>query len=110
MIFYFSATGNSKHVACQLANATGDKAVNILDYSLDQPISLMDEKMVGIITPVYCGGVPYPVADFLKKAKLIQASMGYENFFSALKKAEPLESSFTKRKTPRAKATHRSII
>lgn len=71
MIFYFSATGNSKHVACQLAKTTGDKAVNILDYPLEQSIDLVGEEMVGIITPVYCGGVPYPVVDFLKKAKLI---------------------------------------
>lgn len=70
MIFYFSATGNSKHVASQIASVTEDKAVSILDCSLDQAIDLSGEKRIGIVTPVYCGGVPYPVADFLKKAKL----------------------------------------
>lgn len=80
MIFYFSATGNSKHVANRLADATDDRAVNILDYSLEQTIELSDEKMVGIVTPVYCGGVPYPVADFLKKAKLKIAPNTYLYF------------------------------
>ena len=43
MIFYFSATGNSKHVAEEIAAKTGDNAVSILDVK-DSELNLASEK------------------------------------------------------------------
>ena len=68
MIFYFSATGNSKYVAQRLAEATGDTAVSILDWS-GRPVSVSSSERLGIVTPDYCGGVPSVAADFLKTTR-----------------------------------------
>lgn len=68
MIFYFSATGNSCHVANRLAAATEDKAVSILDLQ-GQPVTIGPGERFVLVYPNYCGGVPSVVADFLKKGK-----------------------------------------
>ena len=63
MIFYFSATGNSKYVADRIAAATGDKTISISDcckggvFSFDEA-----DKTVGIVSlrlglANYCSGV-----------------------------------------------------
>lgn len=70
MIFYFSATGNSKHVVDKIIAGTVEKAVSVLDCSLSEPIEISAGESLGIVSPVYCGGVPYPVVDFLQKANL----------------------------------------
>ena len=72
MIFYFSATGNSKHIAEKIANATNDKTVNIADcvrdglYSFD----LAEDEKAGFIIPVYYFNIPIIVAEFLSKIKI----------------------------------------
>lgn len=68
MIFYFSATGNSKYVAARIAEATGDTAVSILDWS-GGPVSVSAGGRLGIVTPDYCGGIPSVTAYFLKAAR-----------------------------------------
>lgn len=68
MIFYFSATGNSKYTAQRLAQATGDEAISILDWG-GRPVAASSGERLGFVTPDYCGGVPSVAADFLKTAR-----------------------------------------
>ena len=63
MICYFSATGNSKHVAELIADSLGDRAVSV--EGLDPRIGLSDGEMFGIVTPVYCWELPLPTQEFL---------------------------------------------
>ncbi len=72
MIFYFSATGNSRHVAQQIAESLGDRAIPI-DICLKNEkfnfVALPDEK-IGFVCPVYNLGLPVTVIDFIKKLNL----------------------------------------
>lgn len=71
MIFYFSATGNSRYVTKRIAAAVNDETIPIEDcikkgeYSFD-----VEGKKVGIVTPTYAWGLPLLVEDFLKNLKL----------------------------------------
>lgn len=70
MIFYFSATGNSRYLSERIAVAIDDKTISIEDctkkgeYSFD-----VEGKTVGIVTPTYAWGLPLLVEDFLKNLK-----------------------------------------
>lgn len=72
MIFYFSATGNSKYVATHLANITKDQPVSITEcYKAGQYEFEMEEnENVGFVTPTYFLGLPSVVTDFLKQMKI----------------------------------------
>ena len=72
MIFYFSATGNSKYVADRVAEATNDYTISIVDCLKKQAcdFDVTEENQVGIICPTYCWGLPNIVAEFLKKLVL----------------------------------------
>ena len=69
MIFYFTATGNSKFIAERIAAQTGDRLVDIAEcvragnYSYD----LADDEALGFVVPVYFYGIPIIVGDFLRK-------------------------------------------
>lgn len=65
MIFYFSGTGNSEWVACQLARLTGDEAVNIT--ALREIPKVWDVEQLGFVFPVYAWGAPEPVISFAKR-------------------------------------------
>lgn len=67
MIYYFSATGNSRHVAERIASALNSDTRNIADCLRDQAWSgrpAADEP-VGIVFPVYFWGLPSIVREFL---------------------------------------------
>lgn len=51
MIVYFSGTGNSRHVAQELAALTSDKATRLLD------VNDIDCRVLGVVCPVYSWGV-----------------------------------------------------
>lgn len=72
MVFYFSATGNSKYVASRIADFTQDRLVSISDCLKRQEFSfdLKEGESVGLVSPVYFGGLPAVVEDFLDKLKL----------------------------------------
>ena len=70
MIFYFSATGNSKYVAQKAALATNDKIISITDCLTRGNFEFEAEEYLGIISPTYVWGPPDLVLDFLKKFKL----------------------------------------
>lgn len=67
MVFYFSGTGNSKHVAQCLAHATKEKCVSITDCMRNGEFSfsLCKDERVGFVTPVYFWGLPDIVVRFL---------------------------------------------
>ena len=72
MIFYFSATGNSKYAAERLAAATEDRVVFLRDairgrsYRYD----IGRDERIGFVVPVYFQGLPSILHFFLKKLEL----------------------------------------
>lgn len=64
MIYYFSATGNSRHVANRLAESLSESITPVLDV-LDMGIQV-DDRMI-LVYPNYCGGVPSVIREFLQK-------------------------------------------
>ncbi len=63
MIVFFSATGNCKYVAQQIADATHDTAVSI--EKQEPIISLTPDEMFGVVTPTYCWELPGPMRTWL---------------------------------------------
>lgn len=72
MIFYFSATGNSRYVAERTAAVTGDRCVSVTECIKTETLSFTpgSEEAVGIISPVYFWGLPSIVKEFLKRLRL----------------------------------------
>lgn len=72
MIFYFSATGNSRHVARRISEKTGDRAVSVTDClksgTFDFEIGAGEN--IGFITPTYSLGLPVTVIDFIEKLNI----------------------------------------
>lgn len=66
MIFYFSATGNSKHAAETLAKALDEKICSITEYDTDT-YSLSEHECLGIVTPTYSWELPSVTREFLKR-------------------------------------------
>ena len=72
MIFYFSATGNSKYVAQRLLNATGGELISIPECMSAGRFSFAaaEGEAVGIVFPTFFWGLPSIVEEFLQKLKL----------------------------------------
>lgn len=72
MIFYFSATGNSRHIAQRIAKATGVEAVSISDCLKNKRFSFsaQEDEIIGFVTPTYSLGLPITVIDFIDKLNL----------------------------------------
>lgn len=72
MIFYFSATGNSRHIAQRIAKATGVEALSVSDCLKGKTFSFLAEKdeIIGFVTPTYSLGLPITVIDFIDKLNL----------------------------------------
>lgn len=72
MILYFSATGNSEHVARRVAAATGDKVMSIERFDAESlRLALAGGPcQLGFVAPVYAWGLPTPMIEFLKTADL----------------------------------------
>ncbi len=72
MIFYFSATGNSRHAAQKIAKALGESAVSITEcLKKDFPNFIADKnESIGFVFPVYNFGLPVTVIDFIKKLNI----------------------------------------
>lgn len=75
MIFYFSATGNSKRAAERIAQETGDTnlismgtVMRTAETNRNQArfrYTLAEDEQLGIVSPVYCWGLPSVVNEFL---------------------------------------------
>ncbi len=72
MILYFSATGNNKYIAQELAKALNDTAVSIQDKiaNSDYVISLKEGESLGFVTPTYFYGLPSIVMDYFHQVKV----------------------------------------
>ncbi|WP_162610825.1 EFR1 family ferrodoxin [Gordonibacter sp. An230] len=72
MIFYYSATGNSRHAAKRLAAALDDTAVSVLDCRAESRTSfaLPAGEPLGLVTPTYFMGLPTLMSDFLDALEL----------------------------------------
>lgn len=67
MIFYFSATGNSKHVAERLAAGLNTELTDIAEFLNSGKLAYeaSGDEVIGIVSPVYFGGIPSIVKAFL---------------------------------------------
>lgn len=65
MIFYFSATGNSRYVAKRLAQLNQDTLFEIGCHE-SRTYRIMDGESIGFVMPTYYWGVPKVVLDFIK--------------------------------------------
>lgn len=72
MIFYFSATGNSKYVAERIAAATDDHLVYLRDAirSRSYQYDVSRESRIGFVSPTYFFGLPSILHFFLEKLTL----------------------------------------
>lgn len=79
MIFYFSATGNSKYVAERIAAATGDRLIFLRDAvrSRCYRYDVSREERVGFVVPVYFQGIPSILRFFLEKLELTGCAEPY---------------------------------
>lgn len=72
MIFYFSATGNSRHVAERIAESIGDRAIPIADCLKNERFNFITQpnEKIGFVCPVYNFSLPITVTDFIEKLNL----------------------------------------
>ena len=79
MIFYFTATGNSKFIAERLAAQTGHQIANIAESVRADRYSykLADSEAIGFVVPVYFYGIPIIVEEFLRKLDVPQEHYTY---------------------------------
>ncbi len=72
MIFYFSATGNSCHIAKLIAEKTGDRCADITECLKKDLCNFIADKNenIGFIFPVYNFGLPITVCRFIDKLNL----------------------------------------
>jgi len=100
MIFYFSGTGNSKWIAQEIAKRTDDQVDSIVDY---KTLVKIEDKVVGLVFPIYAWGAPELVLEFVKKIEgrpsfsFAIATCGGEAGYALdkLDKAFPLDSMYT---------------
>ena len=73
MILYFSATGNTKYVAQQLAEATDDCIVSLKDLMRSESyvLELSATENFGVVMPTYWEGLPSILLDYLEKAIIL---------------------------------------
>lgn len=67
MIFYFSATGNTRWAAKQIAEATGDDLFYIPDIIDKNEFTLKEGESIGFCFPVHGWRPPIIVREFIKK-------------------------------------------
>ena len=79
MIFFFSATGNSRWVARRLAEATGERLTDMAE-ALHKRLTgypVAPDEKIGFVTPVYGWDVPPVVETFIKRLELENYSGNY---------------------------------
>ena len=81
MIFYFTATGNSRFIAERIAAATADRTINLVDCVANGEYSfeLAESERLGFVVPVYYYGIPIIVSEFLEKLN-VSASHDYYTY------------------------------
>lgn len=69
-IFYFSGTGNSLQVAKDISELIGDTELISITGIISNKEIIVESEYIGLIFPVYMGGLPLLVENFIKKLKL----------------------------------------
>lgn len=79
MIFWFSGTGNSRHVAGRIARYTNDQTQSIADAIQrgQYTYTLGKNEPLGFVCPTYYVGIPAIVDAFLQKLTITNASHPY---------------------------------
>ena len=78
MIFYMSGTGNTRWAAAAIAQATGEKLVNILDKGLENTSYRLDDgERLGFCFPVHGWRPPKAFRDFIGRLDLGQTTGHY---------------------------------
>ena len=69
MLFYFTGTGNSYAAAFKLKQELGGELINITDCMQNETYEFEPgaDEPVGIVCPIYYGGLPSIVNDFLER-------------------------------------------
>lgn len=75
MIYYFSATGNSRHVAERIAAALQEEARSIEQAPTE--VVLKDNEVLGIVTPTHWNELPILVREFIQKTTFRLATNNY---------------------------------
>jgi ferredoxin len=74
MIFYFSGTGNSLHVARVVSEAQGERLVSIAEEVARAgntfDYALAENELLGFVYPIYAWAPPRIVLDFVKRMKV----------------------------------------
>ena len=72
MIFYFSATGNSRHVAERIAEILGDRTIPITNCLKNENFNFITQpgEKIGLVCPVYNLGLPITVIDFINNLNI----------------------------------------
>ena len=95
MILYFSATGNTRFIAEELANRLDDSTVNLLKRIREKDYSpITSEKPFVICVPVYVCEIPPFVCELIRKTPLegnkniyfVFTSGGYSGICSTMAK------------------------
>jgi ferredoxin len=67
-IFYFTGTGNSLKIAKDIASQLGDTVLVPVQRAMTGTVDLSADR-IGLVFPVYMGGMPAIIAEFAKKMK-----------------------------------------
>jgi ferredoxin/flavodoxin len=72
MVFCFSGTGNSRHIADKITNSTGERLIYISDSVIkkNETYEIDENERIGFIFPVYWYCIPTIVDRFIVKLKL----------------------------------------
>ena len=81
MILYFSATGNGKYIAEQIAEKTDEKCMSIVDCICEDKYCFSNEKIFGMVVPTYFWRLPRIVAEYLGKLRI--ENCGYTFFLAS---------------------------
>ncbi len=96
MIFCFSATGNTKHVADEIKSA-GEVIISIADALNSNELSFeIKDGRIGILTPTYNWGLPSIVHEFLEKAVFSYSEAPYVFYIGTCGTTTGSASSFVK--------------